>query len=49
MTIAPETPFDVEALYHELLEALSPAERDRLARLLLDDNAQWVDYYRFGE
>lgn len=35
MTIAA----DVEALYHELLEALPPAERAELARLLAEDGA----------
>jgi hypothetical protein len=49
VTIAPEVPADAEAVYHWLLEALPPAERDRLAHLLLDDNAQWAEYYRFGE
>jgi hypothetical protein len=42
---APEIPADVEAVYHELLERLGPAECAELARLLLDDGAPWADYY----
>ena len=45
VTIAPEIPTDVEAVYHELLERLGPAERAELARLLLDDGPLWADYY----
>jgi hypothetical protein len=43
--IAAAIPADVEAVYHELLERLGPAERAELARLLLDDGALWADYY----
>lgn len=45
MTIAAEIPVDVEALYHEILERLSPTERVELARLLAQDGPQWTDYY----
>jgi hypothetical protein len=45
VTIAPEIPADVEAMYHELLERFGPAERAELARLLLDDGPLWADYY----
>jgi hypothetical protein len=45
VTIADAIPADVEAMYHELLERLGPAERGELARLLLDDGARWSDYY----
>jgi hypothetical protein len=44
VTIAAEAP-DVEALYHELLECLGPADRTELARLLAEDGAKWADYY----
>lgn len=44
MTITAEAP-DVEALFHALVEILAPAERAELPRLLLDDGAQWGDYY----
>jgi hypothetical protein len=37
VTIAAAIPADVEAVYHELLERLGPADRAELARLLLDD------------
>jgi hypothetical protein len=40
VTSAHEIPADVEAMYHELLERLGPAERAELARLLLDDGAR---------
>jgi hypothetical protein len=45
VTIAAEIPADVEAIYHELLERLGPAERAELVRLLVEDGAQWHDYY----
>ncbi len=45
VTSAHEIPADVEAMYHELLERLGPAERAELARLLLDDGPLWADYY----
>ena len=41
VTSAPEIPADVEAVYHELLERLGPADRAELARLLLDDGPPW--------
>ena len=44
MTIVAEIPADVEALYHEILERLGPAERAQLARLLAQDGGQWADY-----
>jgi plasmid stabilization system protein ParE len=40
LTITPETPLDVEALYHELLERFGPSARAELVRLLLEDGAR---------
>jgi hypothetical protein len=43
--ITAEIPADAEAVYHELLERLGPAERAELVRLLVADGSQWHDYY----
>jgi hypothetical protein len=45
VTIAPETPINVETVFQVVLETLAPAERVELARLLLADRSQSGDYY----
>jgi len=47
--IRAEIPADAEAVYHELLERLGPAERAELVRLLVADGSQWHDYYNTAD